>query len=544
MSNIPVSDLKFHSEARSKMIDGVEKLSNAVSVTLGPKGKNVAISRAGHFPHLTKDGVTVANSINLVDPYENLGCQIVKEAAQRSADVAGDGTTTSTVVSANLLKEGSRLLETGYDAKQVILGIETACSDVLAALEDTRLSLDVYEQLASVATISANGEAEIGKIIADAIQKVGADGPISVENAKGFKTQLEIVEGTVVDRGYLSPYFSTDQTKNIAELEKPLIFIYNQVLSSAKEILPVLEKAASVSRPLLIVANDVTSEALKTLVLNKVKGSISVCAIKAPEFGSARTFAMQDLAVVCGAEVVAVDLSENPLADTSNVLGSSDRVVVDKHGTLFIGTSGDKEKIRERIESCQETLSSSSLSESDESILRRRIRRMSEGVAIIRVGGATEIEMYERRDRVDDALCASRAAKKSGIQPGGGSALVQAAKKCKKRKTSGSTDSFNAGYNSFLKACQAPMRQIVTNAGEVPEIVLRKILKSSTPIGYNASTGEYGDMLEMNIIDPHEVVGSSISHATSVVCNILSIGCAITIQEKDTSEGLGLIEEL
>ncbi len=537
------SDITFHSEARVKMIEGVNTLAEAVSVTLGPKGKNVAIAYPGQRPHLTKDGVTVANAISLKDPYQNLGCQIVKEAAQRSADVAGDGTTTSTVLAASLLIEGHRLLESGYDCKEVLRGFETACESVLQELKSQKIDLDTRGQLESVATISANGESEIGKIISDAIEAVGADGPISVEDARGFQTQLEVVEGTVVDRGYLSPYFSTDQTKNIAELSNPLIFIYNQAISTAKTILPVLEHAASESRPLLIVANDVTSEALKTLVLNKMNGALSVCAIKAPEFGAARTQALQDLAVVCDAQVIAVDFQDSNLEKMKEMLGSAEKVIVDKHGTMFIGTSGDKSKIKSRIEECDDALKNGFLSDSDINIYLRRKRRLSEGVAIIRVGGHTEIEMFERKDRIDDALCASRSAKKSGIQPGGGIALVHASRKASKVKLKNESESFSAAYDAFLKSCTSPIRQIVTNAGDVPEIILQKVQKGSSFLGYDASTGKFGEMIEMNIVDPHEVVSSSLTHATSVACNILSVGCAISLEETK-EENLGLIEEL
>jgi len=542
-----ISTLKFHSEARTKMIEGVKKLSKAVSVTLGPKGKNVAIVKRGCRPHLTKDGVTVASAINLKDDFENLGCQIVKEAAQRSADVAGDGTTTATVLAAAMLEDGHRLLETGHDARSVVLGLEAACNDVLEELEKSRVKLEDHEQLISVATISANGEKEIGNLIAEAIESVGAEGPISVENARGFKTCLEVVEGTVVDRGYLSPYFATNQTKGVAELEKVLIFMYNQTLTSAKTILPVLEYAASNNKTLLIVANDVTNEALQTLVLNKMKGALSVCAIKAPEFGGARTQALQDLAAVCGGRVIATDAEDHLGEDIGKVLGYSEKAVVDKHGTLLIGTNGDKEDIQKRIDSAKQALASSSTSESDFGVLERRIRRMSEGIAIIRAGGSTEVEMYERRDRIDDALCASRSAKKSGIQPGGGSALSHAAKKCGKRKIAikGKSPSYISAYDAFLNICHSPLKQIVKNSGEVPEIVVRKVLKNSSfSFGYNASTGEYGDMFEMKIIDPHDVVSSALLHATSVACNILSIGCAVSIDGTKTEDGMGLIEEL
>tara|TARA_Y100000310_G_C20662416_1_gene805498 strand:+ start:130 stop:1758 length:1629 start_codon:yes stop_codon:yes gene_type:complete len=538
------STLVFHSDARSQMIEGVMQLSNAVSVTLGPKGKNVAIIKRGERPHLTKDGVTVANSINLKDAFQNLGCQIVKEAAQRSADVVGDGTTTATVLAASLLQDGHRLLETGNDARQVVMGMEAACHDVLEALEETRVDLDDHEQLISVATISANGEEVVGKIVAEAIEKVGPDGPITVENARGFDTQLEIVEGTIVDRGYLSPYFATDQSRSNAELKKVCIFIYNQVISNAQTILPVLEYAASANRSLLIVSNDVTNEALQTLVLNKMKGALSVCAIKAPEFGNARIQALQDLAVVCGGSVVALEESGS-LDDLESILGYAEKVIVDKHGTLLIETGGDKVEINDRVKKISEELDQVGLSDSDRGVLNRRMRRMSEGVAIIRVGGRTEVEMYERHDRVNDALCASRSAKKSGLQPGGGCALVHAAKKCSKRKKSFSNEAFSSSYDMFLKVCQSPLRQIVANAGEIPEIVLRKLLRgNATSMGYDVLNDDYGNMFELKIIDPHDVVSSSLKHAVSVACNILLIGCAISIENDEEEGGLGLIENL
>ena len=539
------STLVFHSDARSQMLAGVTQLSNAVSVTLGPKGKNVAIIKRGKRPHLTKDGVTVADAINLKDPFQNLGCQIVKEAAQRSADVVGDGTTTSTVLAASILQVGHSLLETGNDARQVVGGMEAACHDVLEALKETRVDLDTHDQLVSVATISANGEKNVGELIADAIEKVGPDGPITVENARGFDTHLEVVEGTIVDRGYLSPYFATNQSRNVAELEKVFIFVYNQVISNAQTILPVLEYVASENKSLLIIANDVTSEALQTLVLNKMKGALSVCAIKAPEFGNARIQALRDLSTVCGGAVVTSEES-GELDDLESILGYAEKVVVDKHGTLLIGTVGNKIEISDRVKNISEELEQIGLSDSDRGILNRRIRRMSEGVAIIRVGGRTEVEMYERHDRVQDALCASRSAKKSGLQPGGGCALVRAAKKCSKRKRSLPNDeAFSSAYDAFLRACQSPFRQIIENANEIPEIVLRRLLKGNVPfMGYDVLNDSYGDMFELKIIDPHEVVSSSLRHAVSVACNILLIGCAVSVENDEEEGGLGLIENL
>jgi chaperonin GroEL len=540
-----ISELKFQSDARKRMVAGVHQLATAVSVTLGPKGKNVAIIRRGQRPHLTKDGVTVANSINLKDSFENLGCQVVKEAAQRSADVAGDGTTTATVIAANLLDQGHSLLETGHDARQVVVGIEMACNEVLQELEKSRVDLDTSEQLKSIAVISANGEETVGNLIAEAIEKVGPDGPITVENAKGFNTHLDVVEGTVIDRGYLSPYFATDKSKGLAELEKVQILLCNQVLSSAKMILPFLEHAASSNSALLIVANDVANDALQTLVLNRMKGTLNVCAIKAPEFGNARSQALEDLAAVTGGAVLTGEEQITKTDNLSEFLGYADKVITDKHGTLLIGTRGDKDDVKCRVENLSNELSQPGLKENEAGLLKRRVRRLSEGIAIIRVGGATEGEMFERRDRVDDALCAAKSAKRSGIQPGGGTALMQASKTVASRKSKIDNDSCEAGYQALLKSCITPLTQIVQNAGEVPEIVTRKLKRTKREnYGYDARTAEYGDMLEMKIIDPHDVVVSALTHAASVVCNILMIGCAISITESEGGESLGLLEEL
>jgi chaperonin GroEL len=541
-----ISNLSFHSEAREKMISGVKKLATAVSVTLGPKGKNVAIIRKGQRPHLTKDGVTVANAINLPDPFENLGCQIVKEAAQRTADVAGDGTTTSTVLASALLISGHRLLEAGYDARKVTQGMERACSDLIDELDRSRVQLSEREQLISVASISANGEQGLGELIAEAIEAVGSDGPITVENAKGFETQLEIVEGTVIDQGYVSPYFVTNQIKGLVELDKPYIILLNQTLASAHSILPVLEIVASSNRPVLIIANDYSTEALQSLVMNKVKGALRVCAIKAPEFGNARTVALQDLATLCGGQVIGADGTFSKEELTEQSLGSAERIIVDKGGTVLIGTKGGSEAVAERIANVQAAMEQPGLTVMELGVLQRRRRRMSDGIAIIRVGGATEADMLERRDRVDDALCASKAAKSSGIQPGGGIAMVRAAKRLITSKgLPDKNPSYVAAYEAFLNSCYEPFKQIVANAGESSEVVLQKVVRNRSEVGYgyNAATGEYGDMYSMKVIDPHAVVVSCLKHATSVACNILLIGCAVSVEQEQT-ENLGLIENL
>jgi chaperonin GroEL len=535
-----ISELKFSRDAQQKIVDGVNTLANAVKVTLGPKGKNVAIFRPGKAPHLTKDGVTVANAVSLREPFENLGAQIVKEAAQRSAEVAGDGTTTSTVLAHAILDEGLKVINTEADARQVCLGIETAAADVLNQLEEMRVDVVDKQDLVNVATISANGEVQIGELIAEALESVGEDGAISVEQAKGFDTSLEIVEGLVIDRGFLSPYFVTDQAKGVAELNRAMVLVHNQVLNTAQSILPALEYAARMNRSLLIVANDITSEALQTLVLNKMKGSINVCAIKAPEFGAARTVALQDLAAVCGGQVVAVDNLNALKEGVESHLGFAEKVLVDKNGTVLMGTGKNEEALEERISQIKETIDSSSTTESELAVAKRRLRRLSEGIGIIRVGGATEGEMLERRDRIDDALHSARAAKKAGIQPGGGCALLYASRNLKPSKST--SEGFKAGYEALIRSCKSPLKQIIANAGGIPEIVMMK-MKNKRQSGYNAATDTYGDMLEMKIVDPHLVVNSALQHAVSVACNILLIGCAICVTSEHVPD-LGLLENL
>lgn len=536
-----VADIKFSADAVSKIVEGVNTLADAVKITLGPKGKNVAIFRTGEPPHLTKDGVTVANSVSLRDPFENLGAQIVKEAAQRSAEVAGDGTTTSTVLAQSILHEGLRLIESGMDARQVCAGIDAAAQDVAINLETTRVDIESKQDLINVASISANGETQIGELIADALEAVGDDGAISVEQAKGFNTSLEIVEGTVIDRGFLSPYFVTDQAKGVAELKRALVLIYNQELTSAQSIVPVLEHAARSNHSLLIVANDVTSEALQTLVLNKMKGSISVCAVKAPEFGAARTVALQDLAAVCGGKVVAVDDTKSMQTDVSTLLGFADKVLVDKNGTVLIGTAKNNNEVETRINAAKEIVESAASTPSDIAVASRRLKRLSEGIGIIRVGGATEGEMLERRDRIDDALHSARAARKAGIQPGGGCALVFASATCKPAKNT--TESFKTGYEALIKACKSPIRQIIVNSGGIPEMIVKKIKNGKKAVGYDAANNRFGNMIEMKIVDPHLVVNSSLQHAVSVACNILLVGCAVCVSN-ELVEDFGLIESL
>lgn len=540
MNNI--SSLLYNDDARSSMIAGVNFLADAVKITLGPRGRNVAIFKNGALPHLTKDGVTVANSINLKNQFENLGAQLVKEAAQRSAEAAGDGTTTSTVIAQKILNDGSRMLSTGADPRELVEGINYAANEVFSFLDESRIDIDGVADISNIATISANGDEKIGSLISDAISKVGDEGAISVEQAKGFETELEVVDGTVIARGFLSPYFVTNQQKNTVELENTKIIIYDQVLSSPQSILPALENAASNNNSILIIANDITSEAMQTLVLNKMKGALRVCAIKAPEFGAARSVAMQDIASICGATVIATDNEKSVSESCVESMGFCQKVIVDKNATVLIGTEGNDEKINERIDSARAVLEDSSSNELERMVSNRRLRRLSKGIGIIRVGGSTEAEMLERKDRVDDALHAARAAKKSGIQPGGGTALFHASKVCK--KPTGKSDSFNSGYDVLIKACKEPMTQIIRNAGGVPEIVVEKINKKNKhKIGYDAKNGVYGDMRDMKIIDSHLVVQSSLQHAVSVACNILLVGCAITIEDEEFTN-MGIVENI
>ena len=537
-----VSDILYDEDAREEMIAGVDMLADAVKLTLGPKGKNVAIFRQGNFPHLTKDGVTVASVINLKDPFKNLGAQLVKEAAQRSAEVAGDGTTTSTVLAQRLLHEGKKFADSGTDIRQFVKGIKDATTDVLEELEQTRVDVQSHRDLENVATISANGDLELGKLIAEAIARVTEDGAISIEKAKGFDTELVIVEGTVVDRGFISPYFITDQSKAVAEFDDALVFLCNSTISTAKDILPILEYSAKTDRPLLIIANDVTSEALQTLVLNRLKGALKVCAIKAPEFGSARTMAMQDLATLLGGEVVA-SLNKEFTDNLDQVLGTVKKVAIDKKSTLLVGVDSNSDSLKERILETKKVVEDPMSDDSDRAIAKRRLRRLSDGVAVIKVGGATEVEMLERRDRIEDSMYAARAAKRGGIQPGGGCALLLAAKRMSPPRKS--SDAYTSGYQTLLDCCKSPLFQIAKNAGEIPEIVVGKVEKSRKDFyGYDAKEGTYGNMIDFGIIDPHLVVCSSLKHAASVACNILLVGCSISISDDTINDGLGIIEQL
>jgi len=530
-------DIIFGDDARSRLYTGVNKLATAVRVTMGPSGQNVLIERQDAPPHLTKDGVTVAQAIQLRDKYENLGAQIVKEAAQRTADIAGDGTTTATVLAHSMYAEGLKMIAAGMSTSEICRGIDAAVRHVEEELRLMSKDVTSDEDVEHVGTISANGDSNIGKLLCKAVRAVGPTGTVTVEDAKGFETTLELTEGTHIDRGYVSPYFVTNQDKMTVEQINPLVFLANKRLSSLKEILPILEAAHESKRPLLIIADDIEGEAAQGLVVNKIKGTLQVCAIKSPEFGESRVVAMQDLSVMFGAQVYThADSAIGPPSKDS--LGSCKKALITKQTTIIIADDKRRELIADRIQSLKTSLAASE----DPEVLQRSISRLSDGIAVIKVGGATEIELKERKDRVDDALCATQAAIAEGILPGGGVALIRASLKLNSFASSNSAD-FNCGIKIVQAACQEPLRQIVLNTGGVPDLVLEKVRRQKANKGYDARTGSFVDMLESGIIDPSRVVRAAISNAGSAARNLLSVGCAMTFEEEvPETDQSGLVE--
>jgi chaperonin GroEL len=528
------ANIKFDSDARSRLIVGAEKLAKAVSVTLGPMGRTVAICVPGQPPRITKDGVTVSNAITLQDTYENIGASLVKEAAQRSAEVAGDGTTTSTVLANAIIQQGQKLLGAGYKIDEVIAGFRDASNAVKKELEKSRVHVVGDEVLENVATISANGEHELGKLITQAIRTVGPDGAVSVQEAKGYETKLVIVDGTYIDRGYESPYFVTNSANQTCELEDTYVLVINDTVATLGTILPALERTARSGGSLLIICNEIGGEAMQALVLNRVKGGLKVCAIKAPEFAGARTTAMQDLASLCGCRVLTNAEEKLDASQLDGVLGRVKKVVTSKTSTVLYGTKPD-DTHEERIQAAKSAMADPALSDSEKAIAERRLRRLSNGIAVLQVGGATEGEMRERKDRADDALHAVKAAIREGVQPGGGVALARAKERA--MKLFPAKNDRTAGARAFLSALDAPLRQIAANCGQSPDIVVQKALKMPESFGYNGKDNRFGNMFELGIVDPHLVVMSAVEHSTSVGCNLLSIGCII-IQEEPSSDGI------
>ena len=522
--------VEFDVGARRKMLDGINVLAGAVKVTMGPRGRNVVIEQDDGPPILTKDGVTVARALNLRDQYPDLGVQLVKEAAGRTAEVAGDGTTTATVLAQALCNEGMRALEAGYDYADLKRGMIWAHAQIDSTLREMSTPVSSQEQISNVSLISANGERDISDIIVEAIDAVGPDGPVTVEEARGFKSSLEVIDGTEIDRGYLSPYFADDQQRMTCTLDKPRVLIVNKTIATLQEIVPVLEKIHATSEPLLIVADGIEGEALQMLVLNRMKNVLKVCAIASPEFGQGRVNALDDLAFLLGTRVFgAADIAD--LKDASiDELGTCGKVVVHRKRSVFVGTAADDSEVSDRIADLKRQADDPSITDDHKEVLLRRVRRLSSGICVLRVGGSTQIELQERKDRVDDALHATRAAVVSGILPGGGTSLAKASRGLKTPKNS--SGSFRVGAEVVVRACTAPLRQIVENAGGVPDIVVQKVVKSRNHnYGYDAKSEAYCDMVSAGIIDPTLVSTSALENAVSVSVNFLSVGAAMISDE-------------
>ena len=507
-------DVKFSVDARERMLRGVEILANAVKVTLGPKGRNVVLDKSFGAPRITKDGVTVAKEIELGDKFENMGAQMVREVAQKTNDQAGDGTTTATVLAHGIVKEGARAVAAGMNPLDLKRGIDLAVAAVVEDLKGHAKKVTANGEIAQVATISANGDAEIGRYLAEAMQKVGNEGVITVEEAKSLETELEVVEGMQFDRGYISPYFVTNAEKMRAELEDPYVLIHEKKLSGLQTMLPLLEAVVQTGKPLLIVAEDVEGEALATHVVNKLRGGLKVAAVKAPGFGDRRKAMLEDIAILTGGTAIAEDLGIKLENVTLQMLGRAKKVVIEKENTTIIDGAGKKKDIEARIAQIKAQIEETT-SDYDREKLQERLAKLAGGVAVIRVGGATEVEVKERKDRVDDALHATRAAVEEGILPGGGVALLRALKALDSVRT-GNHDQ-KAGVDIVRRAIQVPARQIVENAGEDGSVIVGKLLENSKyNWGFNAATGEYQDLVAAGVIDPAKVVRTALQDASSV----------------------------
>jgi chaperonin GroEL len=507
-------EVKFSSDARDKMLRGVDVLANAVKVTLGPKGRNVVLDKSFGAPRITKDGVTVAKEIELEDKFENMGAQMVREVAQKTNDQAGDGTTTATVLAQAIVKEGAKAVAAGMNPMDLKRGIDIAVSAVVKDIERRAKKVGSSSEVAQVGTLAANGDSKVGKMIAEAMQKVGNEGVITVEEAKALDTEVEIVEGMQFDRGYLSPYFITNAEKMVAELEDAFVLLHEKKLSGLQAMLPVLEAIVQAGKPLLIVAEDVEGEALATLVVNKLRGGLKVAAVKAPGFGDRRKAMLEDIAILTGGQLISEDLGIKLENVTTAMLGRAKRVIIEKEKTTIVDGAGKKKEIEARVGQIKQQIEETT-SDYDREKLQERLAKLAGGVAVIRVGGATEIEVKEKKDRVEDALNATRAAVEEGIVPGGGVALLRA-KRAIGRITNDNAD-VQAGINIVLKAVEAPARQIAENSGMEGSVVIGKILENkSETFGFDAQTENYVDLVDKGIIDPAKVVRAALQDAASV----------------------------
>ena len=517
--------IKFDTEVRNGLKEGVDKLANAVKVTLGPKGRNVILQKQFGVPHITKDGVSVAKEIELSDPIENIGAQLVKEVAQKTADLAGDGTTTATVLAQEIFALGIKNVAAGANPMDLKKGIDVAVESIVKELANIAKPIKTSKEIEQVATISANNDSEIGSMIASAMEKVGKDGIITVETAKGTETSVKTVEGMQLDRGYLSPYFVTNQETMNAELDSPYILIYDKRITAMKDILPILEATAQTTRPLLIIAEDVDGEALATLVVNKMRGNLKVAAIKAPAFGDRRKEMLEDIAVLTGGKVISeevgLSLDKATLAD----LGTAEKITIDKDTTTFINGSGKSEDIKGRIELIKTQIDKTT-SDYDKEKLQERLSKLAGGVAILYIGATTEVEMKEKKDRVDDALHATRAAVAEGIVPGGGVALIRAQQGLQSIERLSEGD-FNTGVSIVFKAIEAPLKTIVQNGGGSSEVIIANIREKGGNFGYNARTDEYVDMIDAGIIDPTKVTRLALENAASIASLLLTTECVV-----------------
>ncbi|ENS78193.1 chaperonin GroEL [Brucella melitensis] len=526
-------DVKFGRTAREKMLRGVDILADAVKVTLGPKGRNVVIEKSFGAPRITKDGVSVAKEVELEDKFENMGAQMLREVASKTNDTAGDGTTTATVLGQAIVQEGAKAVAAGMNPMDLKRGIDLAVNEVVAELLKKAKKINTSEEVAQVGTISANGEAEIGEMIAEAMQKVGNEGVITVEEAKTAETELEVVEGMQFDRGYLSPYFVTNPEKMVADLEDAYILLHEKKLSNLQALLPVLEAVVQTSKPLLIIAEDVEGEALATLVVNKLRGGLKIAAVKAPGFGDRRKAMLEDIAILTGGQVISEDLGIKLESVTLDMLGRAKKVSISKENTTIVDGAGQKAEIDARVGQIKQQIEETT-SDYDREKLQERLAKLAGGVAVIRVGGATEVEVKEKKDRVDDALNATRAAVEEGIVAGGGTALLRASTKITAKGVNADQE---AGINIVRRAIQAPARQITTNAGEEASVIVGKILENtSETFGYNTANGEYGDLISLGIVDPVKVVRTALQNAASVAGLLITTEAMIAeLPKKDAA---------
>ncbi len=533
---MPAKDVRFHEDARHKLLEGVNILANAVKATLGPKGRNVVLERSFGAPTITKDGVSVAKEIELKDKFQNMGAQMVKEVASKTSDVAGDGTTTATVLAQAIVREGMKYVAAGMNAMDLKRGVDKAVEAVVEEVKKISKPTTTSKEIAQVGAISANADEQIGKIIADAMDKVGKEGVITVEDGKSLQNELEVVEGMQFDRGYLSPYFINNPEKQMAVLEDTYILLHDKKVSSIRDLLPLLEQVAKAGKPLLIIAEDVEGEALATLVVNNLRGILKTAAVKAPGFGDRRKAMLEDIAILAGGTVIAEELGLTLEKATLKDLGRAKRVEVGKEETTIIDGAGDSKGIEARVKSIRQQIEEAT-SDYDKEKLQERVAKLAGGVAVIKVGAATEVEMKEKKARVEDALHATRAAVEEGIVAGGGVALLRARKVLDKLK--GANHDQDAGIKIVHRALEEPLRAIVANAGEEPSVVLNKVAEGKGNFGFNAQTEEYGDLVEMGVVDPTKVTRIALQNAASVAGLLLTtdVGVAEQVEEKKNAGG-------